>query len=440
MISAETKISQVEHSVSTPFQHSLETDLRLPTLNNDSLGTTPFFVYRNEYKKNAADLGMATGMEERFCFPMPSLEKVKETTASNLIKFLPFNNDNILIMGLSGDLDSSFTLLLLYRIIEGFQLNCQIQPFYIKNDFHVHRARRVEKLMKYLNKNSNGKTTTLKVFDMAILFDFIQHAVRSHTEGVIRPSSPQQITDMQEVFSSAINRIIPAEDGIPDRAKKTNIVDVRERSNLIHELIVAARGYLCRQAVSKNDEPAVVIPTNASEFVLGNFTTSDLFGTIAPLAHLPKSVIAHLFRELIRQTNGGIREDQWEYSLTTQVPYYPDKMTVQRHGDKIHFTRRAENVHPHADFEFDPAKSKIPAAILDGFSMTPEGYARVPGEIQFTLDTFMHHFLLAGCTDKQIAWLANQAPDQTSDIKLTAFLMAAAREKPLKDRYMARVL
>lgn len=429
MISETVKISE------TPLQEmlreALECDLREEEKTQEAAhrNISSFLLYRKGYVEHAKQLGAMP----------PTMERAIDITGQRLKNFIDSHDVKTLIVGASGDLDSSFTLMLLGRAIQKYRLSCTIQAFYLKNNFHAQRARRVEKLVRYLK--TTGCKIDLKVFDMAVPFDLLQLAVTRATEGKIRPPSQNYIDEMRRVFENAIARICTFASHVDapatQAAEEPKILDARERSNLIHELIITLRGHLCRETA----EPAVIVPTTASEFLLGNFTTSDVFGAFAPLIYFPKSAVAAMFREAIISAPQDLKLEHWKYSLTTQVPYYPDKIRIRKSlNGRICFDRDAENISTCSTAECNKSTSHLTDDTIDGFRMTPEGYARIPGEIQFTFDRFLHHFMFGGCSEQTIDELCELDPHQASDVKLTAFLLTAAREKVLKDAYVVRTV
>ena len=212
--------------------------------------------------------------------------------------------------------------------------------------------------------------------------------------------------------------------------------DKREQSNLIHEMLIAIRGNLCR----KYDYPITVSAQQLSEITTENFTTADTFVSWFPFAKIPKTVIAHIFKEYILQSNGGISLNEWKkFPMKYLVPYYPDFMQISETNGRKIISRNAWFIQEFDRVEVDVKSSGIPEEVWDEIKQVDEkNYIKVDGRILWYLDPYLHYFLINGLSEKSVNELQEKYPARKTDIQLTAFLLSGAREKKQKDLYMMK--
>ncbi|OGG18603.1 hypothetical protein A3D05_01860 [Candidatus Gottesmanbacteria bacterium RIFCSPHIGHO2_02_FULL_40_24] len=436
---------------------------------------------------------------------MPDLNQAVEYLYEGMRKTMGDRDAVTLIMGISGDLDSSAQLALLSEVIKKYGLPYTIHAYYLKKDHHNSRFRRINELIDHINNQKSDPIVQLHVYEGMYAYELMLQELVTESREFLKPNSDfalkavslivaaaqesmdkmgvigedaerrhrkaggiaKPTTEIEELaallgseptmkqIKEFFSRIKGDEDNIVitsdqilnlignitqnDQKLRISIeesFDKREQSNLIHEMLIAIRGNLCR----KYDYPITVSAQQLSEITTENFTTSDTFVSWFPFAKIPKTVIAHIFKEYILQSNGGISLNEWKkFPMKYLVPYYPDFMQISETNGRKIISRNAWFIQEFDRVEVDVKSSGIPEEVWDEIKQVDEkNYIKVDGRILWYLDPYLHYFLINGLSEKSVNELQEKYPARKTDIQLTAFLLSGAREKKQKDLYMMK--
>ncbi|OGF99530.1 hypothetical protein A2153_05040 [Candidatus Gottesmanbacteria bacterium RBG_16_38_7b] len=464
---------------------------------------------RREYAATAELLGIeikdsidATGQT----FPelsMPDLDQILDYLYKEMRRIMGDRDAINLIMGISGDLDSSAQLALLSEVIKRYDLPYKIHAYYLKKDHHNSRFRRITQLINHINSQRESGIVQLHVYEGLYTYELMLQSLVSENSGFVKPNGEvakqalrliiaaardamektgvvgseaekrhrkssgiekpiDEITKLASLLTSKSTRnqlvnffrSIGRDNAIVTSGQILNFIlellgdderlrqsieeaiDKREQSNLIHEMLVAIRGNLCRRF----DYPLTVSAQQLSELTTEDYTTSDTFVSWFPLSKIPKTVLAHVFQEYILGSNGGVSLEEWKkFPMKYLVPYYPDFMHVkERNGQKI-ISRDAWFFPEFNYVKVEHDASGIPVDVWDEIEQVErKNYIKIDGRIQWYLDPYLHYFLINGLSKDTVDYLIQRYPARKTDIHLTAFLLAGAREKRQKDAYMLK--
>lgn len=390
---------------------NIANNLALPW-NNVPLAWDPFSIYRARYIEQSKLLN---------CNETTQYTNFLSIMGGNLEFVVQQHKVETLILGVSGDLDSSFNLLSLAKVIKEKELPCRIVAYHFKNSFQPKRAKRIEKLLKYISENLTP--VTFFTYDISFSSKLLSHEIRIFENKKIRPKTHEQICDFNAVMEELIS------EGMSNTPK-------REQAPLMHELSVSIRGKLLRSFPAS----LLVGSTNASEICMSNFTTSDVLVGYAPLAFLQKTQIASMFRQAISESFGCISLTDWEYSLTYSTPFYPSKLRyccVDK--ESVCFTRDSKHFEFLNKVTLNKKKSGLMEDFWSSFAKNTESFP-VPGLVQYFSDRYIHEFLVNGFSQSKVDCLIQRLPKYESDILLSSFIFLTARELTVKDMYVAKML
>lgn len=397
--------------------HALSLSLAELT-NKTSLSKDSFSFYRERYFDSFISLtsNSLVGDNPLDCI---GLTEFLSTTGDKLEGLVREHGIENLVLGVSGDLDSSFNLLILNRIIKERSLPCKIVAY----NFQVKRVKRIEKLLSYLEKDF--LPVVFFSYDISTSSRLLKHEFDIFENQKILPKSKSQV----KTFHSKI-----------DELKQSELEEVttskREKASSVHELSMTIKGRLLR----KFPKSMLIGSINASEVLISNFTTSDLLVGFSPLIFLQKTVIAKMFRQLIAESHGGLIVKDWEFSLSQPAGFYPGKLSLDR-LDSSHFlfSRDAKVIKFLREICVDINRSNLGKDFWDKIINKETGF-EMPGSIQYHTDPYMFSFLLGGVSIKKLKELTEKYPEAKSDILMSAILYLSARELTVKDMYVAKMI
>ncbi len=419
------KRNQIKH---LSFSDNLVLPAEGIKLNHESANYDPFSLYRKRYLKYSKSLHGKKNTISSFSSGLDNLQysKFLQITGDSLEYFVRQHGILTLVIGVSGDLDSSFSLLALARIIKERNLSCEIVVYHFKKNFQPKRAKRIERILSYIS--SVYIPITFFSYDISLSSKLLHSEIEIFESNKIRPKKKEQIDRFNDILESS-------KDVFDISNKNINQTPIRERAPMMHELSTAIKGRLLRNF----PRSALVGATNASEICFSNFTTSDVLVSFYPLVFLQKTSIIKMFREVIEESRGGIKYKDWEFILTSLTPFYPAKLEFKYSNT---FDLEIKRVQHRYDFlsevsvpqEVLQLNEKLWSAFVKKDESSP-----VPGIVQIELAKYSHHFLVNGISRKLIESLVKKFPDQKYEILLAAILFLAARELTIKDMYVAKL-
>lgn len=457
-----------------------------------------FASWRSQYVADAERLGInLLTIEDGEGIVRPDLTKpnwdtLKEYVGSRVASEIERKGAEKIIVGISGDADSSALVALLGEFIRDNSLPYTIEAFYLKREHHPARVRRIEELINYLNRGANGvggnvidgnlnrKIVNFHVFDMNYAFRLILDSLVSSNGQFSFPSNEDalralgQITDLTMETLNGLGKV--GSDASKRARKKMGIPEEDlSNGNLIEELrsgrtemdipadqivniisrLMEGNGdsletirrkidpreesnliheilVLLRGYLSrKNGKVLTLGGQQFSELVIENYTTADTLVNDIPMANIPKTVLISAFREYISDSNGGINIDSWEARpFQYLVPYYPCGIGIEEADGGRVLTRKPNYLQEFTQVFIDTSTSAIPEEVWHGIRPAEgKNYIEIDGRIHWYIDPYLHYFMINGLNESSVEELCEQFPRYESDIRFAALLMAAARDR-----------
>jgi len=380
-----------------------------------SVTGVPFCAYREKYYENS-----------KFFNKKVEYESFIKHTGDKLESFVKQHKIETIIYGISGDLDSSFVLVVLAQIINERSLNCGIVAFNFKRIFQPKRVARIQKLLRYVS--SRFLPVTFLSYDISASSNLLAAEIKIFESKKIRPKNIEQIREF--------NLVLDELKGFPASGQSLSKIPQRENAPLLHEISTAIRGRLLRSFPNS----MLVSSTNASEICVSNFTTTDLLTSFSPLAFCQKTDVVNLFKDVIDRSLGGLNLKDWEFSIACPTPFHPSKLSYEFIDEsRLHFKRESKHYKFLDDVVLNIKESKAGDVFWRSFQGNL-GFFPIHGAAQYLSDEYTNYFLLDGLSENTINELIKKFPGSKSDILFSAIIYLSARELTVKDMYVDKML
>lgn len=347
--------------------------------------------------------------ERRFELTPPDIDAMVDFVGRGIDTACDRHNIRSLAVGASGDLDSNTLVALLAEHEKRSGRGRGLHVFHARfSDRNNEATGRVARLLHYAGQDMPHEAPELEIFDLrqtyaAMLSDLGHDEVREQAHGRMH------------------------------YGKRTRDLDNRERSNIMHELMTPLRGTLAREKGA-----SIVATQQATELMLGNYTTSDMQAVLGPLFTMPKTALAHWFGNYLRGSKGRLPAGLFRDNFINPGTFYPANLEIENTGDGVRISPLFDTTVAE-EFILTTSQSTIPPDIIAQFRMTPNGYAYIPGAFQWAMDPALHVFMRFGFDRGVVDALCEEYPGKTADIHLAALLYENARGELAKEHYFLRV-
>lgn len=373
-------------------EHQREIDLLIDL---DPPHKIAFIDFQKEYASAAVQLGLSVD-RSTLELSKPDLEAVIDFIARPLLLASSpehaYEPTTDIILGLSGDIDSTVQFLLVSSAISKHKMPISIHAYHITSNDEPHnnveaiKYKRIEEALTYANELPDVDIDYTKESISTQLQQFIESQVHEHGHCSKREIAVES------------HRLIQ------------NIRD-RKLRNLPHSF--------------------ALMPQQATEIAVHNFPHTDMISGGFSIFHLlPKSVMKSCLDEFRLQKPSILKNQTWK-----NIHKYVTEMRIagvetQEDNDQMIFSRKVKSI--------EYASFTLPHEIIEGLGIRCDqlsGDLFIPGKLQYELSPILHHFMTHGFSRRNIVRLISQCPQKKHFVEMAAFLFARARDDKRKDMH-----
>lgn len=363
-----------------------------------------FFGYVDRYRDFCAEMGIGLAPDGR-SLTRPDMDKLVRYLAEHLTALgksrgLGAGGHLTVVMGISGDIDSATSALLLARAIKEHGLNCSILGYHVQTDStQKQRAKRIDDLERFIN--SDRPIIRIQRYNLRNVVDEMSKALESP----------------KDILGETV-------------ARGQQVPTARDSATRVHDLMIAIRQWLTRETRGSCSINSV----EATEILLGNFTNGELYSDWGPLHFLQKELVIWAFSELTESAGSDFIR-RWAQPLERLGNFYP---RVDHFEHKENSIRIEALDNPFSPFVFALNTSSLCQDDWGQLGAAPGQFAAIPGKLQLISGPVLHSILdnlehFAGAPQEFIDSRFGMHPFR-GDVILSAMLFWQARQIRGKDQ------
>jgi len=318
-----------------------------------------FFSYVDRYRDFSSEMGIKLAPDGQ-SLTRPGMDKLVRYLAEHLTELgksrgLGTGGHLTVVMGISGDIDSATSALLLAQAIKEHGLNCSILGYHVQTDStQRQRAKRIDDLERFIN--ADRPIIRIQRYNLRSAVDEMSKALESP----------------KDILGETV-------------ARGQQVPTARDSATRIHDLMIAIRQWLTRETRGSCSINSV----EATEILLGNFTNGELYSDWGPLHFLQKEQVIWAFHELT-QSAGPDFSRRWAQPLERLGNFYPrvDHFEHNENGIRI---EALDN--PFSPFAFSPNISSLSQDDWGQLDAAPGQFAAIPGKLQLISGPVLHSIL-----------------------------------------------